>query len=158
VPAPEHRPDQAETEDHAHRRKDHGDEQDRVGERIANRMPGQDAADGQVDPVDDGDSNPDGPHDALDVMAEVPGRDDHDSQREQREQVQGLLGPRFIGGQAAARAVHSRVITGAAAWPLGIVVHGHQRPTGKLHATSFRSPASRRLATSPPGPVDVGRS
>ena len=37
VPAPEHRADQAETENHAYRREDHGDEHDRVGERIANR-------------------------------------------------------------------------------------------------------------------------
>src|SRR2546430_13659127 len=59
-----------------------------------------------------------------------------------------LLGPRFIGGQAAARAVHSKVIIGAAAWPLGIVVHGHQRPTGKLHATSFRDRKSTRLNSS----------
>ena len=78
-------------------------------------------------------------------MAEIPGRNYHDPQRQQREQVQGLLGPRFIGGQAAARAVRSRVITGAAARPLGIVVHGHQRPTGRLHATSFP------LAGEPPG-------
>ena len=52
VPAPEHGPGQAETENHAYRRKEHGGECERIGERVANRMSGQDTADGQVDPVD----------------------------------------------------------------------------------------------------------
>jgi hypothetical protein len=78
VPAPEHRPDQADTEDHAHRRKQDGGQGERTGERVADRAPGQHAADGQVDPVDDRQANPDDPPEALDVMAEVPRRDQHE--------------------------------------------------------------------------------
>jgi hypothetical protein len=35
----------------------------------------------------------------------------------------------LAGGQAPTRVVHSRIIIGTRAWPLGNVVHGHQRFT-----------------------------
>ena len=43
--------------------------------------------------------------------------------------TEGLQGELTVGGQTAIRVVHVRVIIGTRAWPLGNVVHGHQRRT-----------------------------
>ena len=68
VPAPEHRSDQPQAEDHAHRREDHRGDPERMGEQVVNVAPGQGAADGDVDPIDDPDGSLDGHHDGPDVM------------------------------------------------------------------------------------------
>jgi len=125
VPAPEYRPDQADTEDQPHRREDHRGQRERMPERVPDRAPGQDAAYSQVDPVHHRQGSPDGPPYAL--GAEVPRRDQHDPQREQREQVQGRLGSRFIRGQAPTGTVRTMIAAGIRARPPSIIVHGHQR-------------------------------
>ncbi len=127
VPAPEHRTDQPETEDHARWRPEHGDDSDRMGERIVNMAAGQGAADGHVDPVDDRKTKPGDQHDVPDAMrgAEVAGRDHGDPQRGQRQQIKRCLGSRFIGGQPVIGAAHLRFVTVALAQPLCSIVHGH---------------------------------
>ena len=69
---------------------------------------GQGAADGDVDPVDDRQGEPEGEHAVCHVMPEVPRGDHHEPQRGQSQQVKGLPGSGFILGQAA-RIAHSTV-------------------------------------------------
>src|SRR5208282_3193087 len=98
-------------------------------------MPGQDTADGQIDPVDDGESNPESPPYAPDVLVVVPRRHHHKPQRHQREQVKGRLGSFLISREPVTGAVHIRAVVGTSVWPLSDVVHDYQPEISRCPAS-----------------------
>jgi hypothetical protein len=121
---------------------------ERTGERVADRVSGQHAADGQVDPVDDRQANPDSPPQARYVMAEIPWRDQHQPHRDQGRAGPGPSGSwphRRPGGRRHHLRSHDRV----RGRPLSTIRHDHQRGRRRPRDVCSRPGEARRVK--PPG-------